>query len=57
MIKENITSGYEDIFDQEDSSVTRSLPSVLGLVNEAGLEVVQEADQQDFPDSIYEVKM
>ena len=56
-IKENITSNCENIFDEEDSSYTRCLPSILTLVKKAGLTVIQQQDQTDFPDSIYAVKM
>ena len=56
-LKENIANDQEDIFDEEDSSYTRSLPSILRLVGQAGLTVVQQLDQDNFPSSIYDVKM
>jgi len=57
-LKENVANDdEEDIFDEEDSSYTRGLSSILHLVGQAGLTVVQQINQNDFPPSIYDVKM
>ncbi len=56
-IKENVASEKEDILDEEDSSYTRCLRSILNLVQRAGLKVIQQENQTDFPSSIYDVKM
>ena len=55
VIKDNITS--EDFFDSQDSSVIRSLSSILALIERAGLTVIKEEEQEDFPSSMYTVKM
>ena len=55
-IKDNTCSG-EDAFvvDKDDSSLTRSLPYLLHLCSRAGLRVISQTFQDDFPDSIYPV--
>lgn len=56
-IKENVASELDDILDEEDSSYTRCLPSILSLVQRAGLRVIQQENQVNFPSTIYDVKM
>ena len=55
-IKDNTCSG-EDAFivDKDDSSLTRSLPYLLHLCSRAGLKVILQKTQDNFPDSIYPV--
>lgn len=55
-IKDNISRDDDDVFDEEDSSVVRSLPSLLGIIEKAGLTIVQEETQENFPAKMFEVK-
>ncbi|KAJ7988155.1 hypothetical protein DPEC_G00320680 [Dallia pectoralis] len=54
VIKDNVA--YEGVIpDEVDSSVCRDLPLVKSLVARAGLTVVCEEQQMNFPDEIYQV--
>ncbi|XP_053267178.1 N-terminal Xaa-Pro-Lys N-methyltransferase 1 [Pleuronectes platessa] len=54
LIKDNMS--YEGVVpDEVDSSVCRELPMVRGLVSRAGLRIVHEEQQLDFPKEIYQV--
>ncbi|XP_033122039.1 N-terminal Xaa-Pro-Lys N-methyltransferase 1-like isoform X2 [Anneissia japonica] len=55
-IKENIAKKGV-IFDDQDSSVTRSYKEYLKVFNAAGLKVVKEHTQTNFPLEIYTVKI
>jgi len=59
MVKENLSTDEsgEDIFDDEDSSVTRSDAKFKRLFEEAGLKIVKMDTQSGFPKSLYPVKM
>ncbi|XP_035040334.1 N-terminal Xaa-Pro-Lys N-methyltransferase 1 [Hippoglossus stenolepis] len=54
IIKDNMS--YEGVVpDEVDSSVCRELPIVRSLVSRAGLRIVHEEQQMDFPKEIYQV--
>ena len=54
VIKDNMS--YEGVVpDEVDSSVCRELPIVRRLVSRAGLRIVHEEQQRDFPKEIYQV--
>ncbi|KAK5900432.1 hypothetical protein CgunFtcFv8_025392 [Champsocephalus gunnari] len=54
VIKDNVS--YEGVVpDDVDSSVCRDLDIVHGLVSRAGLSIVHEEQQMDFPKEIYQV--
>lgn len=55
VLKENTCQDETFVVDNDDASVTRSLPYWLKLVEEAGLSVVKQELQTDFPDEIFEV--
>lgn len=59
MIKENLSTDAwgEDIFDDLDSSVTRSDRKFKHLFEEAGLKIVKTETQGGFPKDLYPVKM
>ena len=56
-LKENTCDGEAFVLDNEDASVTRSVPYLLKLVGKAGLRVVAQQTQDNFPDEIYPVPM
>ncbi|AAZ11789.1 AdoMet dependent proline di-methyltransferase, putative [Trypanosoma equiperdum] len=55
--KENCASDDEFIVDKEDSSLTRSDKHYKRIFAAAGIEVVKEAMQGDWPDDLLKVKM
>eukprot|EP00884_Botryococcus_braunii_P008316 jgi/Botrbrau1/17486/Bobra.0054s0069.1 len=56
VVKENICKeGF--IVDKEDTSLTRSHAYLLQLFDEAGMEVVCNKRQRDFPKGLFEVRM
>jgi protein N-terminal methyltransferase len=60
IIKENTCVGDEDddfVLDSEDSSVTRCVSYLLTLAQCAGLKLVHQKSQDNFPDEIYAVPM
>jgi protein N-terminal methyltransferase len=57
VLKENTCDGEAFVLDNEDASVTRSVPYLLKLAQEAGLEVVTQQTQDTFPKEIYPVPM
>lgn len=57
-LKENVTEpGTAFVLDKEDASVTRSIPYLLQLADQAGLEVISQSVQDNFPDEIFPVPM
>jgi protein N-terminal methyltransferase len=56
-LKENSCKGQAFVLDNDDASVTRSVPYLLKLINEAGLRVVAQETQDNFPDEIFPVPM
>ena len=57
VIKDNTCTDVAFVPDRDDASVTRSLPYILAIVHIAGLEVILEEYQDDFPDNIFPVPM
>ena len=57
VIKDNTCTDEAFVADAQDSSVTRSLPYILAIVHLAGLRVVLEEYQDDFPENIFPVPM
>ncbi|KAF8625782.1 hypothetical protein AX15_005172 [Amanita polypyramis BW_CC] len=62
VVKENLCSDNEDgsartVFDEQDSSVTRSDMAWKQLFKLAGLGIVKEQVQYGFPEALYTVKM
>lgn len=59
MVKENLSTDEwgEDLFDDVDSSVTRSDQKFKQLFEEAGLKIVRSDVQSGFPKSLYPVRM
>jgi galactose mutarotase-like enzyme len=57
IMKENTCANEMFVLDVEDASVTRSLQYWLDLISKAGLQVVKQTYQDDFPDDIFPVPM
>lgn len=57
VIKENVTTSDKVEFDPKDFSVTRPLQSMKVLIKEAGLRIVREQKQSNFPKGLYPVYM
>jgi hypothetical protein len=57
VLKDNTCTDVAFVVDREDASVTRSLPYILAMVRLAGLRVVLEEYQEDFPKNIFPVPM
>jgi protein N-terminal methyltransferase len=57
IVKENHASGEEKDFDVEDYSWTRTGSEYQSLFEQAGLQVVYEKKQKNFPRGMYEVRM
>jgi protein N-terminal methyltransferase len=57
VLKENTCEDDNFVLDNEDASVTRSLPYLLKLVDEAGLCVVVQDIQDDLPGELFPVPM
>jgi len=62
MVKENICSDHEDgspqvVFDDEDSSLTRSDKAWKVIFKQAGLRLIREKVQDGLPQGLFVVKM
>ncbi|KAG6845326.1 hypothetical protein H0H87_010783 [Tephrocybe sp. NHM501043] len=62
VVKENICQDMEDgsactVFDEQDSSLTRSDMAWKNIFKQAGLELLMEKIQDGLPDGLYVVKM
>uniref|UniRef100_A0A1I7ZRR2 Alpha N-terminal protein methyltransferase 1 n=1 Tax=Steinernema glaseri TaxID=37863 RepID=A0A1I7ZRR2_9BILA len=57
VFKDNIGGREEPEFDAEDNSWTRPLPIVLDLLSKAGLNLVLNKKQLNFPKGMFEVRM
>jgi protein N-terminal methyltransferase len=57
ILKENACVGESFVLDKDDASVTRSLPYWLNLIHDAGLRVVKQDMQSNFPDELFPVPM
>ena len=55
-VKENIASEVDE-FDEVDSSVTRCVDSLLTLFEKVGLDVLDQRDQEKFPQQLFKVTM
>lgn len=53
--KENIAE--EDMFDDNDSSITRCTDSLLRLFKKAGLRVIKQVNQENWPQDLFNVTM
>lgn len=56
-LKENTCNGEAFVVDTDDASVTRSVPYLLKLADQAGLRLVAQQTQDNFPDDIFPVPM
>ncbi|KAK6508590.1 Alpha N-terminal protein methyltransferase 1 [Arthrobotrys conoides] len=52
-VKENNSNNFEDVFDSEDSSVTRTDENFRRIFGEAGLVVVKSELQRGFPEKLH----
>lgn len=59
VVKENISNHYlgEDVYDETDSSVTRTDPKFRQLFEEADLKIVATEAQKGMPKSLYPVRV
>ncbi|KAI1452254.1 alpha-N-methyltransferase NTM1 [Annulohypoxylon moriforme] len=57
VVKENLSTAGQDIFDEVDSSVTRQDETFRRIFEEAGLQIVRTELQHGFPDDLYPVRM
>ena len=55
-VKENIAADVDE-FDDVDSSITRSVDSLLYLFDKVGLDVLDKKDQERFPEQLFRVTM
>ncbi|KAG0643519.1 alpha-N-methyltransferase NTM1 [Tuber brumale] len=56
VVKENIAPDPDDIYDEADSSVTRTDPKLRTLFKQAGLKVVRTEVQRGLPKKLYQVR-
>ena len=56
-LKENTCSDTDFVLDRDDASVTRSVPYLMHLIQQAGLRVVLQEFQSNFPEEIFPVPM
>lgn len=56
IVKENLAP-VVDVFDEEDSSVTRTEEKFKTLFKEAGLKIVRTELQKGFPKELYPVRI
>ncbi|KAH8811168.1 alpha-N-methyltransferase NTM1 [Xylogone sp. PMI_703] len=56
IVKENLTKSDEDIFDETDSSVTRTDQKFRQIFENAGLSIKKMENQKGFPAGLYPVK-
>jgi protein N-terminal methyltransferase len=57
VVKENVCLDTGFVLDSQDASVTRSVPLLRQLVERAGLRVVYQQWEKNFPDDIFPVPM
>ena len=57
VIKDNTCDKEAFVFERDDSSVTRSLDYILAMTELAGLRVVYQRFQENFPENIFPVPM
>jgi len=56
VVKENISNGEDDVYDELDSSVTRTDKKFRGLFRDAGLKIVRTEVQRGLPADLYQVR-
>jgi protein N-terminal methyltransferase len=56
-LKENTCKDTDFVLDRDDASLTRSVPYLLNLAERAGLRVVLQRHQNNFPEEIFPVPM
>ena len=57
IVKENVNRDQEADFDENDSSFCRPKRDLVALMKEAGLTIVAEQRQKQFPKELYDVWM
>ncbi|KAL7632665.1 UNVERIFIED_CONTAM: hypothetical protein RMT77_016990 [Armadillidium vulgare] len=57
VVKENLSGSGEVELDEEDSSVARPESLLLKIFDRAGLKVIKNVLQRNFPKGLYEVRM
>ncbi|KAL7626302.1 hypothetical protein AAE478_003073 [Parahypoxylon ruwenzoriense] len=57
VVKENLSTSGEDLFDELDSSVTRQDETFREIFEKAGLRIVKTELQHGFPHELYPVRM
>ncbi|KAI8966826.1 AdoMet dependent proline di-methyltransferase-domain-containing protein [Daldinia sp. FL1419] len=57
VVKENLSTSPEDLFDAEDSSVTRQDETFRRIFEDAGLRIIRTEIQHGFPHELYPVRM
>lgn len=57
IIKENVTSGFVEEVDFQDCSVTRTELSMQNIFHKAGLTILKQELQKNFPRGLFPVKM
>ncbi|KAI1644811.1 alpha-N-methyltransferase NTM1 [Daldinia loculata] len=57
VVKENLSTSEEDLFDWEDSSVIRQDETFRRIFEEAGLRIIRTEIQHGFPHELYSVRM
>ncbi|KAI0426717.1 alpha-N-methyltransferase NTM1 [Xylaria sp. FL1042] len=57
VVKENITTGEEDMFDEVDSSVTRKETTFRHIFEKAGLRIIKTELQHGLPSELFPVRM
>ncbi|KAI0014083.1 alpha-N-methyltransferase NTM1 [Xylariaceae sp. FL0662B] len=56
-VKENVSTAGRDLFDQEDSTVTRQDEKFRQIFETAGLRIIRTELQHGFPHELYPVRM
>ncbi|KAI1106290.1 alpha-N-methyltransferase NTM1 [Jackrogersella minutella] len=57
VVKENMSTAGQDLFDEVDSSVTRLDETFREIFEEAGLRIIKTELQHGFPSDLYPVRM
>ena len=57
IVKENLSGMQEDVYDETDSSVTRTDEKFREMFQEAGLKLVSTELQKGFPKALYPVRV
>lgn len=56
-VKENVNKGNQAEFDEDDSSYCRPREHLISLMKQAGLKIIKEDRQKNFPKELYDVRM